>query len=157
MLLTVFGGFVVVLMHLASLLITNDLGFLIASHSFIILIGVLTGFELPLLIEMAGRYEDKKEGVVLGISYLGAFTGSVIFAFLLYPKVGLVPTAFLVGLLNSLAGLLTFSQRRLVAQHEKPKPYLILISLQLVIFLIVGAMLTKSSAVREYLIAKYLS
>lgn len=74
-------------------------------HTMIVVIGVLTGLELPLLIELARRVGGRAADRVLGVDYIGAFAGTLVFAFYFYPSAGLVPTAFAVATLNAATGL----------------------------------------------------
>ncbi len=77
------------------------------SHIWIIVIGILSGFEIPLLLQVA---RDKKipqlENRVLAIDYLGTLIGAVAFPLILLPFIGLTATAFLTGSLNGLASIL---------------------------------------------------
>jgi spermidine synthase len=109
----------------------------------VIVVGFLSGFELPLLTRMIGEIESDsihllpssmrslfdwlytggqwclsrlwhietgdgtRSGlsVVLAIDYIGGLFGAVIYARVLYPQLGLVPTIFVLALLNALAAL----------------------------------------------------
>jgi spermidine synthase len=53
------------------------------------------------------RDRDTVDGysTVLGMDYLGGLAGSLVYVFLLYPRVGLVPTVFVLGFLNAVAAL----------------------------------------------------
>jgi spermidine synthase len=115
----------------------------------IVLVGLFSGFELPLLTAMVERLEDDPSprfralqglirewiyrlvglcfhvdtdendqdtySTVLGMDYLGGLAGSLVYVFVLYPEVGLLPTVFVLGLANGVAALLftlRFSDRR---------------------------------------------
>jgi spermidine synthase len=115
---------------------------LVVARSPIVLVGLLSGFELPLLTRMvddvgddgrplprwldalvdrvhAGvirivgvfwhveRSTETRSGLslVLAMDYVGGLAGAVIYARVLYPGVGLVPTVFVLALLNGLAAL----------------------------------------------------
>jgi spermidine synthase len=109
----------------------------------VIVVGFLSGFELPLLTRLVdetntnssngvpaslralferlyvgGRWflgmlwhtnvENRTRSglsIVLAIDYIGGLFGAVIYARLLYPQLGLVPTIFVLALLNALAAL----------------------------------------------------
>ena len=90
-LLTVTGGFSVIFLLVLNSIGIPDLLFSALAHLLIVLIGVLTGFEIPLLIELRGPELEGSERGVLGIDYLGAFCGTVAFAFVFYPLFGLIP------------------------------------------------------------------
>jgi len=70
-------------------------------------IGVLVGLELPLLMRILKDNLDFKDLVsrILTFDYIGALVGSVLFPILLVPKLGLVRTSLLFGLLNAGVGM----------------------------------------------------
>ncbi|MFC7078635.1 spermidine synthase [Haloarcula halophila] len=108
---------------------------LVAAHLPIIVVGVLSGFEIPLLdslVEdregslfsaMGSLYprrvvrrvmglffsvsdsEGRSLSEVLGADYIGSLLGTVVYALVLYPRLGLVVTVLVLGLLNALAAL----------------------------------------------------
>lgn len=153
--LTVLGGLSVVLLHFTNMVLHSELAFSVVAHSLIIIIGVLTGFEIPLLIEMRNLEKEGTENVVLGVDYAGSFIGSIIFAFVLYPVVGLVPAAFLTGVFNALAGMLIFAKRKKSLEPEGKEKYSFLFA-QSLLFIVLVVLLLSSSQVNEFLIQKYL-
>jgi spermidine synthase len=70
-------------------------------------IGVLVGLELPLLMRILKEELDFKELVsrVLTFDYVGALIASLLFPLFLVPKLGLVRTSLLFGLLNAGVGV----------------------------------------------------
>jgi spermidine synthase len=115
----------------------------IVARSPVVVIGILSGFELPLLLSMVkSEYGDSapspqwvnkisntidtigyttlsavfhtnREGkeydtysTVLAMDYLGGLGGSLIFVFILYPEIGLIPSIFVLALLNCITALL---------------------------------------------------
>src|SRR5579884_420202 len=66
-------------------------------------IGVLVGLELPLLMRIARDQLDFKELVsrILALDYVGALVASLLFPIFLVPKLGLVRTSLLFGMLNA--------------------------------------------------------
>lgn len=101
------GGLCVMLFFFADYLVGSHLLFLLFGHAVVIAIGVVSGYELPLLLAIAERaYGPQQVGPVLGSSYFGATAGTLLFAFYLYPSVGLVSAGLLVGGLNALVGLI---------------------------------------------------
>jgi spermidine synthase len=70
-------------------------------------IGILVGLELPLLMRIVKDHLDFKELVsrVLAFDYLGALVASLLFPILFVPKLGLVRTSLLIGMLNAAVGL----------------------------------------------------
>jgi spermidine synthase len=80
-------------------------------------IGVLVGLELPLLMRILKDNLDFKDLVsrVLTFDYIGALVASILFPIFLVPKLGLVRTSLLFGLLNGLVGLWgTWQMRSLI-------------------------------------------
>ncbi|RDW21560.1 polyamine aminopropyltransferase [Oceanobacillus chungangensis] len=73
-----------------------------------ILVGALTGFELPILIRKAneiGVKLNKSTARVLFSDYAGGLIGGLLFVFLLRPQFGMVKSAFLVGCVNVIIAL----------------------------------------------------
>ncbi len=70
-------------------------------------IGVLVGLELPLLMRIIRESLDFKELVsrVLAVDYIGALVASLLFPLFLVPRLGLVRTSLLFGILNAGVGL----------------------------------------------------
>src|ERR1043166_7700938 len=73
----------------------------------VFLIGVLVGLEIPLLMRILKDHLDFKELVarVLAFDYVGALIASLLFPIFLVPKLGLVRTSLLFGILNASVGL----------------------------------------------------
>jgi len=72
-------------------------------YSITLIIGALTGLELPILIRKAneiGVTLSKSTARVLFSDYAGGLIGGLLFVFYLRPEFGLVKTAFIVGLIN---------------------------------------------------------
>jgi len=118
-LLTLIGGFSLVLLHGIEIFTVTKTIFSFLTHALIILVGILTGLEIPLLMDIRKKDKRMSENTVLAFDYLGAFLGTVIFAFVFYPRIGLLPTAFICGALNALAGMLLISQKQKVALSVK--------------------------------------
>ena len=155
-LLTVVGGFSVIF-----LLILNSIGipetlFSVLAHLLIVLIGVLTGFEIPLLIELRGHDVEGSERAVLGIDYLGAFCGTVAFAFVFYPRFGLIPTAFFVALLNAFVGVLLYTQRFKVHEAGR-RNYAALLGVQAFLFVVLAVLVQTADRVNELFLRYYLA
>jgi spermidine synthase len=66
-------------------------------------IGILVGLELPLLMRIVKDHLDFKELVsrVLAFDYIGALVASLLFPIFLVPKLGLVRTSLVFGMLNA--------------------------------------------------------
>jgi spermidine synthase len=73
----------------------------------ILSIGTLVGLEIPLLMRILKEelaFEDLVARV-LAVDYVGALVGSVLFAIVLVPRLGIDRTSLLFGLLNGVVGL----------------------------------------------------
>jgi len=70
-------------------------------------IGVLVGLELPLLMRILKEHLDFKELVsrVLTVDYIGALVAAILFPVFLVPRLGLVRTSLVFGVLNAAVGL----------------------------------------------------
>ncbi len=78
-----------------------------ALYGEVLVIGTLVGLEIPLLLRILKDQLQFKDLVsqVLTFDYLGALAASISFPLLFVPKLGLVRTSLLFGLLNALVGL----------------------------------------------------
>jgi spermidine synthase len=129
--------------------------FSVVAHGLIVLIGLLTGLEIPLLMAIRRREAEDAEAAVLGVDYFGAFLGTVLFAFLFYPRLGLVPTAFLIAALNALVGVLLVTQAGKVPREARTRHVgLALAQAGLLALLVVG--LGNAAAINEFCLAHYL-
>jgi spermidine synthase len=81
--------------------------FHVVLYGVVFAIGVLVGLELPLLMRILKDVLDFKELVsrVLTFDYVGALIASLLFPLFLVPKLGLVRTSLVFGLLNAGVGL----------------------------------------------------
>jgi spermidine synthase len=73
----------------------------------VFVIGVLVGLELPILMRILKEHLDFKELVsrVLSFDYIGSLFAAVLFPMFLMPRLGLVRTSIVFGLLNAAVGL----------------------------------------------------
>jgi len=86
----------------------------------VFLIGVLVGLELPILMRILREHLDFKELVsrVLSFDYIGSLIAAVLFPLFLVPRLGLVRTSVLFGLMNACVGLYgTFLLRPLIERR----------------------------------------
>lgn len=74
------------------------------------LIGLLTGFEIPILIRILKTYYPLKSNLayVLSLDYIGALIATLLFPFLLLPFVGTFLTSIIFGLVNIALGLFIY-------------------------------------------------
>jgi spermidine synthase len=76
-------------------------------YGLVFVIGTLVGLELPILMRILKEHLDFKELVsrVLSFDYIGSLFAAVLFPIFLVPRLGLVRTSILFGLLNAAVGL----------------------------------------------------
>ena len=81
--------------------------FRVVLYGVVLTVGTLVGLEIPILMRILKdqvRFKDLVAGV-LTLDYIGALFASLLFPLLLMPKLGLVRTSLLFGLLNAAVGL----------------------------------------------------
>lgn len=81
--------------------------FRLVLYGIVIVIGILVGLEIPLLMRILKNRFSFKDVVanVLTFDYVGALFASLLFPLLLVPRLGLVRSALLFGVINVLVGL----------------------------------------------------
>ncbi|MFO0877058.1 MAG: polyamine aminopropyltransferase [Gemmataceae bacterium] len=94
------GGFSVPLLYLTY---TRPSAFLPTLYGTVFVVGTLVGLELPLLMRIVREQLDFKELVsrVLTFDYIGALVASVLFPLFFVPRLGLVRTSLVFGMLNA--------------------------------------------------------
>src|SRR5438552_14045553 len=99
LLLGVVGGFSSALLMLAF---AFTQGFELILYALFVVMGVLVGMEIPLLMRIVkDRYQFRDViAHVLTFDYLGALGASLLFPILLVPRLGLVRSVMLFGLIN---------------------------------------------------------
>ncbi|HEY2822620.1 MAG TPA: polyamine aminopropyltransferase [Candidatus Acidoferrum sp.] len=99
LLLGVIGGFSSAALMLAF---AFTQGFSIILYALVIVMGVLVGLEIPLLMRIVKDRYNFRDVIahVLTFDYLGALAASLIFPIILVPRLGLVRSAMLFGLIN---------------------------------------------------------
>lgn len=75
------------------------------NHLMIVIIGLISGWELPLLMEIGEERLSGLGGKVLAFDYLGSLLGSICFPLLLIPFFDLFHIGFIVATLNLLVAL----------------------------------------------------
>lgn len=93
------GGFSSALLFLAF---AYTQAFSLLMYSIVLVLGMLVGLEVPLLIRIVRDRFDLRDTVahVLTFDYIGALAASLLFPILLVPKLGLVRSAMLFGIIN---------------------------------------------------------
>ncbi len=103
LLVGVIGGFSALILFLAFT--WTDL-FRPVLYGLVMLIGALVGLEIPLLMRIMRERFSFKDVVanVLTFDYIGALAASLLFPLLLVPRLGLIRSALLFGLVNVVVG-----------------------------------------------------
>ncbi|WNG55068.1 polyamine aminopropyltransferase [Archangium gephyra] len=127
--------------------------FRVALYGNVLVIGTLVGLEIPLLLRILKDELKFKDLVsqVLTFDYLGALAASISFPLLFVPKLGLVRTSLLFGLLNALVGLWsTWLLAPVLAHPLRLRVKAVALSLFLVVGLVLGDRLTSFSEEHLY-------
>jgi spermidine synthase len=100
----VIGGFSAPLLFLTFAYVSY---FVVVLYTMVFIIGVLVGLEIPLLMRILKDKLDFKDLVsrVLALDYIGALVASLLFPIFLVPKLGLVRTSLLFGMMNAAVAL----------------------------------------------------
>ncbi|MBT7609268.1 MAG: hypothetical protein HN576_05900 [Bacteriovoracaceae bacterium] len=75
------------------------------NHSLIILVGFLSGLELPLLMELGKKIKRDMGKKVLAMDYLGSLIGVVLFPLFIFPNLTLFTIGYLIAFINSSVAL----------------------------------------------------
>lgn len=127
--------------------------FRVALYGSVLAIGTLVGLEIPLLLRILKDQVKFKDLVsqVLTFDYLGALAASISFPLFFVPKLGLVRTSLLFGLLNALVGLWsTWLLAPVLAHPTRLRVKAVLLSLLLVVGFVLGDRLTSFSEEHLY-------
>ena len=116
LILSLIGGFSVVILFAAfNLTELFWLVYVVLS----MLIGICVGLEIPLVMSIIEKKKANKNkstlSKVLAADYIGALIGSLIFPFILLPYLGVIRTAFIVGVLNISVVLFLMKRRKKLA------------------------------------------
>lgn len=100
----ILGGFSAPLLFLAFARVSYFYALL---YFIVFAIGVFVGLEIPLLLRILKDQVEFKDLIsrVLAFDYIGALLASILFPILFVPKLGLVRTSLIFGMLNALVAL----------------------------------------------------
>ncbi|AFM03331.1 putative spermidine synthase with an N-terminal membrane domain [Bernardetia litoralis DSM 6794] len=116
----------------------------IVIYTLSVLIGLLIGFEIPLVTRINENYEELRFNIssVMEKDYYGSLIGGAFFAFIGLPFIGLTYTPFILGIINFLVGILVlFTLTSLFA--EKWQARLKVISLAILGVIVFGLISAK--------------
>lgn len=120
-------------------------GFMFYTLSLVVVIGILTGLEIPLLMRVMEEYDPLEINLsnVLGMDYLGALLATLLFPFLLLPLFGTFQTSVFFGLVNVSLGILNlwyFSDHLAITKRRA-----LLIAAGIVILVFLGMLATSKN------------
>ncbi len=151
LILALLGSVSVLLLFLIDSTGSPPFVFSIIAHTLIIVIGILTGLEIPLLVELRADVENAPSRI-LGIDYIGAFVGTLAFALWFYPQLGIFITAFATALLNAIVGILLPIYLRGQARFNSA-----LVVAQAVALIVLIIALTYNAQIEEFAIDLYIN
>ncbi|AZO93539.1 polyamine aminopropyltransferase [Halocella sp. SP3-1] len=101
-----------------------------------VIIGTLTGFELPLVTRIVGSFNQLKDALAnaTAADYIGGLIGSIAFPILLLPRLGFIKTSYIIGILNIIVAAYLFIKYK--GNLRKNKMIFIVIMLVIVILMI---------------------
>lgn len=116
--LAFFGGISVPILYL---LFSLDSGYMIGMILCLAIIGILTGFEIPLLSRILSTQYSLRENLsnVLSLDYVGALIATLCFPFLILPFIGIFKTSLVFGLINLGVGVLNIIFLKSKIQHSQ--------------------------------------
>jgi spermidine synthase len=111
--------------------------YIIIQYFFIIGIGLIIGFEIPLITRINEAYISELRfnlGAVLKMDYIGALCGSLLWVFILPKFFTIVESAFVLGLLNISIGAVTlFFFRKLITFKKRMVTFFLAVSILILI------------------------
>ena len=120
--------------------------YVLIMYILIILIGIFVGLEIPILTRIIENNESnvrKNLANIFTFDYIGGLIGSIVFPILLFPKLGFVTTAFLVGLINIItAVIIVFKYKQFIEKIKTIKIISIIILIIMLTFLCTGNIIT---------------
>lgn len=135
------GGFSAGLLF-TSFALSNS--YKLVMYILILIIGALTGLEIPLLTRLIKKHNDIKVVLanVMSVDYIGGLVGSILFPIILLPNLGFILTSYLMGLLNLIVALLVYYKYQ---EHLKKAKLILLILILAISSLIYSTIKTEQT------------
>lgn len=150
-LLTLFGLSTPFVIFLSDIFIDNYYLRNVLSYTFLIMIGLLSGLEIPILTafirennKSLSRYSFSK---ILGIDYLGGLVGTIVFSLIIYDYLGIINSIILVASINLLVTLFFLRIK---------KVYKYLLYLLVVVFVLINIKLDYAKQISDFYFSKKL-
>ncbi len=116
-------------------------------YALIILIGIFVGLEIPILTRIIESHKSnvrKNLANIFTFDYIGGLIGSIAFPIILFPKLGFITTALLVGSINIIVALLIILKYNVYIENYKITRNISIFCLVIIVlFLFSGEMITK--------------
>ncbi len=114
------------------------------NHLLIVLIGFLSGLELPLLIDMGKSFDKKRGNYVLAYDYFGTLLGAILFPIIILPRLHIFTMGYVVSLINILVALFILTKIKI-----KNRFYNISIIIMLLVW---SVLLFNASSVNQFIV-----
>ena len=141
----ILGGFSSLILFLTN--IYTEI-YILIMYTLIILIGIFVGLEIPILTRVIESNESnvrKNLANIFTFDYIGGLIGSILFPILLFPNLGFITTALLVGTINVAAALLiVLKYRNYIEKCKLVRSMVIVLFIIMIVFLCTGNMITKN-------------
>ena len=139
----ILGGFSSLILFFVN--IYTDIYSLIM-YMLIISIGIFVGLEIPILTRIIENNESnvrKNLANIFTFDYIGGLIGSIVFPIILFPKLGFITTALLVGSINIIVALLIiFKYKEYIENYKIVKTISIACLVIILFFVCTGKKLT---------------
>lgn len=117
------------------------------NHLLIVLIGFLSGLELPLLIDMGKKFDKRKGNFVLAYDYFGTLIGAILFPIIILPQLHIFTIGYVVSAMNIIVALFVMIKLKI-----DNKLYKALIIFMLILW---SMLILNAHAVNEMIINKF--
>lgn len=139
----ILGGFSSLILFLVN--IYTDI-YILIMYILIILIGIFVGLEIPILTRIIENNESNVRNNLANIftfDYIGGLIGSILFPILLFPKLGFITTAFLVGTINIVVALIiVLKYKNFIFNYKLVKAICAILLSLILSFLCIGDLIT---------------
>lgn len=117
------------------------------NHLLIVVIGFLSGLELPLLIDMGKKFDKRKGSFVLAYDYFGTLLGAVFFPIIILPYFSIFTIGYAVSAMNIVMALVVMAKFKLGNNFYK-----ILIIIMFILWIL---LILNSDKVNEHVIRTF--
>jgi len=117
------------------------------NHALIVIIGFLSGLELPLLIDMGKAFDKKKGNHVLAYDYLGTLLGAILFPIVILPSLHIFTIGYIVSALNVIVGLTVMIKMKVKNQ--------LLLSISVVMFILWTIFILNADSLNQWLVQRF--